>query len=154
MMWGTLGGYRFMGGDYFYAEKERSALGGVNEGDPDFSFVSFSPSFLLRNLVVREEMVGDRIASAVGHGDINFESAEFSEKFFVSCDDRRWAYDAINYQTMELLLANPAVYLECTPSMLVVLVPIRWDVPQFERFSNLGIEFLNSIPEHARMAIY
>ncbi|MHB8634197.1 MAG: hypothetical protein ACYDBQ_09565 [Thermoplasmatota archaeon] len=51
---------------------------------------------------------GDKIAAAFGHHDIQFESAEFSKRFWVQCQDRKFAFDAIDARMMEWLLANGA----------------------------------------------
>jgi len=56
------------------------------------------------DLLIRREGLFDRIASAFGKDDIDFESAEFSKRFFVKCDDRRFAYDLIHPRMMEFML--------------------------------------------------
>ena len=147
-IWGTYRGYTFIAGDFRYLGEERSDLG--RRISYDFSFVLFVPPFLLREFVVRRETTADRRRARWGRNDIDFESAEFSDHFFVDCDDRRWAYDAISPRTMELLLANPSIELECAPSMLLIRYPTQWRGPEFERLANLGVEFLNNIPPHAR----
>lgn len=40
--------------------------------------------------------------------DIDFESAEFSARFHVSSDDRKWAYDVIHARMMEFMLTAPS----------------------------------------------
>ena len=66
----------------------------------------------LKPLFVRGENLWDKMTSAFGFDDIDFESAEFSRKFFVKSPDRKWAYDVIHQETMELLIRAPRFSLE------------------------------------------
>lgn len=61
----------------------------------------------LPQLSVRPEGVFDRLTSLIGFDDINFESEEFSRKFHVKSDDKRFAYDLLHPQMMEFLLDSP-----------------------------------------------
>lgn len=56
------------------------------------------------DLLIRREGLFDKIASAFGKNDIDFESAEFSRKYFVKCDSRKFAYDVIHPRMIEFLL--------------------------------------------------
>ncbi len=66
------------------------------------------------DLLVRREGLFDKIAGAFGFDDVDFESAEFSRRFFVKGSDKRFAYDVIHPRMMEFLLASdpPAVDIE------------------------------------------
>lgn len=64
-------------------------------------------------LVIRPETASDRIDTAAGFDDINFESVEFSRLFHVSSLDKRFAYDVLHPRMMEFLLAE-------RPPMLVI----------------------------------
>jgi hypothetical protein len=66
----------------------------------------------LKPLFIRPEGFFDKVTEFVGLDDIDFESAEFSQKFFVKAPDRRWAYDVLHQKTMELMLAYPRFYIE------------------------------------------
>ena len=56
------------------------------------------------DLLIRREGVMDRFAAVFGMDDIDFESAEFSRRFFVKCPDKRFAYDVIHPRMMEFLM--------------------------------------------------
>lgn len=59
-------------------------------------------------LLIRREGMFDAVKNLFGFDDIDFESAEFSRKFFVKSPDKRFAYDVIHSGMMEFLLAgNP-----------------------------------------------
>lgn len=57
-----------------------------------------------KSLFIRTESFLDRIAGAVGFDDIDFESNEFSNKYYVKSSDKKFAYDVIHPQMMEFLL--------------------------------------------------
>jgi hypothetical protein len=61
-----------------------------------------------------------RVADAFGAGDIDFESHEFSEKFDVRGDDKKFAYDFCNVQMMEYLLQLPALPIEVERDSLAI----------------------------------
>ncbi len=58
------------------------------------------------DLVVRPESWIEKLAALVGFDDIDFESEEFSRKYYVKCKQREFAYAVIHPQMMEYLLAN------------------------------------------------
>lgn len=71
------------------------------------SYVIVESLFLgVPDLFIRKEGFFDRIASAIGFDDIDFESVEFSRKFIVKSNDKRFAYDVISPQMMEFMLAT------------------------------------------------
>ena len=57
-------------------------------------------------LFLRGEGVFDRIAGFVGFDDIDFESEEFSKRYFVKSEDRQFAYAIIHPQMMEWMLGR------------------------------------------------
>lgn len=66
----------------------------------------------LQPLHVRAEGLLDRLGAFVGLDDINFESAEFSRRFHVQAENRRWAYDVLHPRALEFLLGAPDFSLE------------------------------------------
>tara|TARA_R110000737_G_scaffold251825_2_gene261221 strand:- start:15899 stop:16681 length:783 start_codon:yes stop_codon:yes gene_type:complete len=70
-----------------------------------FSYMILELPFpTMPDLMIRREGIFDRIASAFGKNDIDFESAEFSKKYYVKCDSRKFAYDIVNQRMIEFLL--------------------------------------------------
>lgn len=61
-----------------------------------------------------------RIADAVGAGDFDFESHEFSEKFDVRGESKKFAYDFCNAQMMEYLLGQPIRPIEIEQDVLAM----------------------------------
>ena len=98
-------------------------------------------------VVIRPEGFFDKLASAVGFNDIDFESVEFSKKYFVKSKDRRFAYDVIHPRMMEYLLSVGSLYVEIANRALLVhhdtrLSPDRW-VGLYKRARG----FLGKVPE-------
>jgi hypothetical protein len=63
-------------------------------------------------LVVRPEGFLDHLEHVVGIEDIQFESAEFNRKFYVKCQDRKFAYDVIHQAAMAYLLQHTPLCIE------------------------------------------
>ena len=82
-------------------------------------------------VIIRPEGFFDKVASAIGFNDIDFESVEFSKKFFVKGKDRRFAYDLVHTGMMEYLLTQGSVCIEVANTAMLVhhdkrLSPDRW----------------------------
>ena len=102
IMEGELFGLAMTAFDYHY-----STGSGKNRSDHYFSAVVAASPIALKPLYIRRERFFDKLTEFVGFDDIDFESAEFSRKFYVKSPDKRWAYDVIHQRMMEYLLASP-----------------------------------------------
>jgi hypothetical protein len=99
-------------------------------------------------LEMRRESLFDRVASWVGHDDINFESAEFSRLYHVKCDDRKFAYDIFHARLIEYLLAcGTAPTIEMSGPTLLVC-DTQGDLEKLRRLMAVGQEIIRSIPEY------
>lgn len=101
-------------------------------------------------LRLRREGFGDRIAAAVGFDDINFESAEFSRRFHVASEDRRFAYQLLDPRMIAFLLdleppdfALSGEYLLVTPAAGLVC----WEPEHFDAAVAWTREFLSRWPD-------
>lgn len=84
------------------------------------------------DLSVRREGFMDKIAGALGFDDIDFESAEFSRKFFVKSTDRKFAYAVLHPRMMEFLLDGDPPSIELARgSVCIVDGTSRWDPARF-----------------------
>lgn len=79
---------------------------GKNQQTHRLSAVILEGPVPLQDLLIRRERLGDKVAGFFGFEDIDFESAEFSRKFFVKASNRKWAYDVIHPRMMEFLMQN------------------------------------------------
>lgn len=101
------------------------------------------------DVLIRPEGFFDRIKSAVGFDDIDFESDEFSRAFYVKSDDKRFAYDLVDPRMMEFLLATrpPGIDME-NARILLTDGSRRWDPSQFERQLDWLRTYLDRWPRH------
>lgn len=115
-----------------------------------FSYALVQLPFPVPDLLIRRESILDKAKSFLGFEDINFESAEFSRKFFVKGPDKKFAYDVIHPEMMEFLLRNHTPTLELGRGWLLVLDGERcWRPAEFlsrvswlEQFFELWPDFL------------
>lgn len=114
-----------------------------------FSYMILHLPWRVPDLLIRREGIFDKLAGAIGFDDIDFESAEFSKRFYVKSRDKRFAYDVIHPQMMEFLLARemPAVDIERS-RLCLSDGRTRWQPEQFERMIHWAGEFFTRWPEH------
>jgi hypothetical protein len=74
----------------------------------------------LQHLFIRRENAFDKVTEFFGADDIDFESAEFSKKFYVKAKDKRWAYAVIHQGMMEYLLQAPSFGIEFDLTEIIV----------------------------------
>lgn len=136
-------------GDYRYTIETGS---GKNRSRTTYrvSYLVIRPAIPLRaRLSFRPEHVLDKLAGAIGFDDIDFESAEFSGRFHVKCDDRKFAYDLFDPRMMEWMLTDPPPPLQLASGEFLIHVGIgRWDVSDFERHLAWAREFFGRWPTH------
>ena len=98
--------------DYHYETYSTDSKGNRTTHHHHFSCVVVESGLFLKPLTIRAENFFDKMKGAFGFDDIDFESAEFSRKFWVTSKHKRWAYDVIHQETMELLLKSPRFAIE------------------------------------------
>ena len=101
---------------------------------------------LFPHLFLRAEGLFDRIAGFVGFDDIDFESEEFSKRYFCKSDDRQFAYAVIHPQMMEWLMSR-RYEGELKQGLLVMNVSAGPHTAQgcYEVWAN-AVGFINRIP--------
>lgn len=100
-------------------------------------------------LEIRPEHFVDRIGSALGFEDIDFESAEFSAKFHVRSSEKKFAYDILTPGTMEFLLASSRRSIEIKAGILCIMTDAStWEPEQFVLHLDWVAAFLNRWPSH------
>ena len=100
------------------------------------------------DLLIRREGVFDKLASAFGKNDIDFESAEFSRKFFVKSPNRKFAYDIIHPRTIEFLLETNPPVVDIERGRLCMTDGTRiWQPEKFETEAAWVESFLGHWPD-------
>ena len=112
------------------------------------------PYLSMPDLLVRREGVFDKIAGVFGFDDIDFESVEFSRRFFVKSPDKRFAYDVIDPRMMEFLLetAPPCVDIEHARVCLSDGRK-RWEPAEFRSQFAWVSSFFDRWPEHVKSTL-
>jgi hypothetical protein len=104
---GMAGAYGLTAFDYRFTTGS-----GKNRTRHEYAVIILQPSFPLKPLKIRPEGIFDKVTAAFGWDDIDFESAEFSKRFHVSSQDRRWAFDVLTPRTIEFLMERGKPTLE------------------------------------------
>jgi hypothetical protein len=114
-----------------------------------FSYFIFDlPYDGMPDLLIRREGLFDKIASAFGKNDIDFESAEFSRKYFVKCDNRKFAYDIINPRMIEFLLESKPGAVDIEQSQICLSNGMsKWPFERFEGSLGWTLKFLEHWPD-------
>ncbi len=147
----SINGRIFQGqmGDYTY-KKTQSNGKSTTTTTYRVSYLLLRPPLVWRGeLRIRPEHLFDKIAGVIGFDDIDFESAEFSRKFHVKCDDKRLAYDVITPRMMEFMLRSSPQLVEYDKGWcLLSQGGRRWTPEAFEtNLAWLG-RFFEHWPEH------
>ncbi|MFO8012830.1 MAG: hypothetical protein R6X20_05925 [Phycisphaerae bacterium] len=102
---------------------------------------------------LRPESVFDRVASWVGWDDIDFESDEFSRRYHVASEDRRFAYDLFHARLIDYLLrCGTAPHMETNGVFLLLYDKGHGEVQNFERLIMIGQTVVNMIPDYVLKA--
>lgn len=114
-----------------------------------FSYLIVHPPWPSPSLLVRPEGLFDKIKGAFGFDDIDFESEEFSRKYFVQSDDKRFAYDVLHPRMIEFLLAEapPALDLE-RGALCISDGRRRWSPAEFRTRLEFARRFCELWPRH------
>jgi len=107
VIWGGLGG-----GEVCYFDYRYTTGSGKNQSTHYYSACAFHSPYFWRRLFIRPENFLDKAAGFFGFEDINLDNAEFNRKFFVKCEDKKFAYDVLSQRAMEFFLARPGLTME------------------------------------------
>lgn len=115
-----------------------------------FSYLAFRLPFAeVPDVVIRREGLFDKIGGVFGFDDIDFESEEFSRKFYVQSKDRRFTYDLIHPRMMEFLLAKQPPQIDIEAGyVLLTNGTSTWQIEEFGRRFDFAREFMRLWPPH------
>jgi hypothetical protein len=141
-------------GDFHYETTSTSSDGkGNTTTKTDHHYLSYliieTPHLGTPGLFIRREGFFDKIAGFLGFDDIDFESAEFSDRFIVKSSDKRFAYDVIHPRMMEYLLdvEPPTIDLQRGQCCLS-LGEKCWSPAEFEATLAWAAAFFEHWPRH------
>ena len=107
-----------------------------------------SPGWCFPTFLLRLEKLTDKIAAAAGFEDIDFESDEFSKKYYVACEDRRFAFDVITAPQMEMLLSVDDINIEMGESAMAFYLRRAVSPMEIEWLHGIAWRFVENIPEY------
>jgi len=101
------------------------------------------------DLLIRREGLFDRIAAAFGKDDIDFESAEFSRRYFIKCDNRKFAYDLIHPRMMEFMLQTRPGLIDLENNRICISSGYStWPASQFPQTLDWLQQFMDLWPAY------
>jgi hypothetical protein len=119
---------------------------GKNRRVHRFSALIAKSPVSLKPLLIRREHAFDKLTEFFGLDDIDFESAEFSRRFFVKSPDKRWAYDVIHQRMMEYLLAAPEYSIQFDSESVIAWRSRRFSTSDFDEAYGLIKGILDRLP--------
>ncbi|MFK7741976.1 MAG: hypothetical protein AB8H80_16795 [Planctomycetota bacterium] len=132
-------------GEYHYETKDSDG----DRSSSRFSFALVELPFATATIELRRESVFDKMAAAVGFDDIDFESHEFSRKYFVKSDDKKFAYDVLHPRMIEFLLAENIDTFEIRDGVLLLGNGSgSWKLEEFRRRIAFAEAFCELWPRH------
>jgi hypothetical protein len=103
----------------------------------------------LPSLALRTEGFMDKLAGAIGFEDIDFESAEFSRRYHVSGNDRKFAYDVLHPRMIDWMLdAEPPAFEVARGVFLLVSGDGRWAPGEFQQALRWTEAFFERWPDY------
>lgn len=132
-------------GDYQYVTGS-----GKSRQTHRLSFACFLLPFVgTPDLLIRTEGLGDKVLGGLGFDDIDFESEEFSRRFWVKSGDKRYAYDLVHPRMMEFFMESSPSHVEVVRDVCLILEGKRkWDPEAFERAPGWFEAFIQLWPQH------
>jgi len=134
--------------DYHYETHSTDAKGNRQTQRHSFSAVIMGCPFSFPLLIIRPEGFFDKVKGFFGAEDINFESAEFSRRFFVKCQDRKFAYDVIHQRVMEFLLGSPNFHITFSGNCAIVFRDDCFAATKFDSAAGVLAGILDQLPEY------
>lgn len=143
IMRGELAGLSITAFDYRYVTGH-----GKNRRQHNISALIARSGLPLKPLSIRREQIFDKVTEFFGADDIDFESAEFSNKFYVKAQDKKWAYAVIHQGMMDYLLQAPKFSIQFDVNEIIVWRSRRFRPEDFETAAQLIRDMLDQLPDY------
>ncbi|HUT23082.1 MAG TPA: hypothetical protein VM492_01930 [Sumerlaeia bacterium] len=148
VMQGDWSGREITAFDFHYETHSTDSKGRRQTRHHRFSAVILESELPLKPLFIRAESIFDKLTEFFGFDDIDFESAEFSRKFYVKAEDRRWAYDVIHARTMQFLLDSPAFTIQLDGRHAIAHRSSTFGVDEFQGAADVVRGILDRFPDY------
>jgi hypothetical protein len=120
-----------------------------------FSYLIVTTPFVgTPELTIRREHLFHKIGGFLGFDDIDFESAEFSDRFHVKSTDKRYAYDVVHPRMMEFLLSGyPPIIDVAAGQACFFQTGQSWSAAQFSHVLAWSRDFFELWPRHIQSTL-
>jgi hypothetical protein len=145
---GSLLGRPFTGFDYHYETYSTDKDGKRQTHHHYFSAAVLGTQIPLRPLLIRPEGFFDKVTEFFGYDDIDFESAEFSRRFYVKAEDKRWAYDVLHARAMQFLLDQPRYTIQFERDCVIIYRSSTFKIEDFEAAAKIVDGLLDQLPDY------
>lgn len=129
--------------DYRYATGS-----GKNRKVHCFGIALAKVSLSFAHLEIRPEGFFDKVAATFGFDDIDFESDEFSRKYFVKCANRKMAYDLIHPRMIEYMLRSKKSHWQFDGDTIMICRGGRFSSVDLPGVMALIEGFVERIPDY------
>jgi len=145
IMHGKLDGRDLTAFDYHYVTGH-----GKSRRVHNFSALIIRSPLPLKPLLLRPENIFDKVTDFFGFDDIDFESAEFSRKFYVKSPEKRWAYHVIHQRMMVYLMESPRFHIQFDPEFIIAWLGKRFSEQDYDNSFALIQGILKRLPEYVK----
>lgn len=145
---GTYEGHEVEAFDYHYETHSTDSKGRRQTHHHYFSFFVLTLPAAFPELKIGREGIFSKIAQALGHNDIDFESHDFSRRFCVRSKDKKFAYDFCNAQMIEYLMTGDGFSIEVEGASLAMAFTKRLDPSQLQASLDRLIRIRGLMPDY------
>jgi len=138
----------FHGFDYHYETYSTDSKGRRQTHHHHFSVLILSSPVPLQQLLIRPEGFFDKVTEFFGHDDIDFESIEFSKRFYVKAPEKRWAYDVLHQRAMEFLLNSPEFTIQFGRDQVIAFRNGKFKGEDYEDAAKVIKGLIDRMPEY------
>jgi len=121
---------------------------GDNSQQHYLSFFILRLSTSFPELIICPEGILSKIANSIGFDDIDFESYEFSRRFCVRSQDKKFAYDVCNARMIDYLLSNDDLCIEIEGQAMAIYFDTRLSPEHIEPNLNRLIAIRSLMPDY------
>jgi hypothetical protein len=112
-----------------------------------FSVLAMSMGVSLPSLTVDPENFLERVVGRLTNSDIDLELEEFNRAFTVTCEDRKFAFDVLHPQMMELLLQHRDVGWRFERDSMLIVSGHQRSIQEIDATLALMDRITDRIPE-------
>lgn len=136
--------------DWYLFDLSCQVSSGESTATEQYGIVVARVPYALPALGLFRESLSEHLADILCHREVQFESAEFNKRYFVSCSDRKAAFDLIHPETIDWLMTTPIVDWQMAGPFVVVYKEGVCSVQESQRLKAAVQGFIERIPEYVR----